>query len=1009
MVTDQFLVPVTGYVHNDAVENKPLVRPTAPAEILNTISSLHELLDLHFRQLANRRRQLPGQPPVYAMEHGLSAEERSVLSDVVKAWVLRSRPPRQYWLPFVVYATEIGYSYEGDRYWPTLESNAPGWEENATRQYVKLQFLQFEKVYNGARPRGAWAHQFSIICWPITHAILPTDLQRQFAQLLYEHRGALTSELLNDPPRLGRVLAARTQTTRKRFQQFAQNADLLGHVAAALLADHKDVPTMNPSTLKRITEDLSKERHARRWLKDAKFSANRILLKGVDRAQKSHKGMSRRTDDPLHPTAPVSFSLHLENAGWQLHLRVPDFAPLFARYPELREQIAQLRCRVVGTSGRPRARGWLLDSGQQVMIDKWPGPDAVIFELERASLQTAELFSSEARTPPYQPWLFWIGPDGIGRLVRSRLVRPGFRYILLGTNLVIPTVDWVNEQSTECEGAICLSIEVPEDMDSTITQTVKQLGCGIQTSVEVSPVGFVPAEWDGDGVGEWIVGDNPIIKLRCIHDITACTATLNEAESVHLSSEAFTNNAAVLELRDLSQGWHDLKLSFLIPETAHQIPDLILHIYMREAELKHASGTFREALRLRVIPSGASLEDIWDGHASITVDGPLGIQTSLNVALLRNSVTLATHNFKIALPVKLSEWAGVFEIQVRQNSRFQEAYDHATHLELILGDDNFGYVKLLLERELVPLRWGFQRVRNDTILRLYEATDTDGDLKVIHYSFKTPDTGREVTPNAGKKSGAEASEYFYSSGGLFVARLDDHEAKAILPPTVHDLHDLRSVRSAVQLRKRKRTGENIAHLVHLAELWSNARYPGHILARDRRTAVAAAINREIGSMIGERRWALLEHRYADNETLSIKELGITLAKPGHWTTFRNKVIALANSPDQLKYPPIEKFSGIVGKLPFVNLQRKIHSSTARQNTANLQGTKFTEGGLWLAEFLLRLASAPESIIAWSGGQEEVYFNEELYFDEILKHPIIYRAARMLAIVAYQEGQVWKWN
>ena len=1022
-LTYQFLAPVTGYLHHDAVEGKPPVRrSTGLTDLSNTIASLHRQLDLRFSELARRRQELPDQPPVYAIEHGLSEEDLSVLCDVVEALIYRSRPPREHWLPFIVYATEIGYSYEGDRYWPTLEEKAPGWEENATRHYLKSQFLQFKKIYNGAIPRGAWARQFSIICWPITHAILPTDLQRQFAQLLYEHRGALTSELLNDPPQLGRVLAARTQTTRKRFQQFAQNTDLLGHVAAALLADHKNVPTINPSTLTRITEDLSKESHARRWLKDAKISANRLLLKGVTRAQKSHRQAVGRPYDLLHPTAPVSFSLHLESAGWQLRLRVPDFTPLFARYPELREQIEQLRCRVTGTSGRPRARGWLLDSGQQVMLNKWPGHDAAIFELEGAPLQTAELFSNEARTPPYQPWLFWISPDGTGRLVRSGLVRSGFRYVLLGTDFAVPSVDWVSEQTTECEGTICLLIEIPENMDSTITQTVRQLGCGLQTSVEVSPVGFVPAAWDGDGVGEWVVGDNPIIKLKCIHEIITCTATLNEISSVHLSSEEFTDNAAVLELRDLSQGWHDLRLSFLVPETAHPIPDLSLHIHMREAELRRASGTFRDPLRLRVTPSRASLEDVWGGQASVTADGPLGTQTSLKVALLENSGILADHKFKITLPITSAEWSDMFEAQVRQSERFQEAYDHATHLEFLLDDDNFGHVKLLLDRELVPLRWGFQRVRNHTILRLYESTDTGKTPKVIHYPFKTPDIGREVTPEAGR----EASEYFYSTGGLFVAQLDDHEAKAILPPTVHDIQDLKSARSAVYLHKHKRTEKGIAHLVHLAELWSNARYPGHLLARDRRAVVAAAINRKIGSLIGGQKWAFIEQKHSDGKRLQIGKLNAALAKPGHWTAFRNRITTLANSLKQLEEPPVEQFSKIIQNSP-VRHRPELHTfSQTRSRIADLSvDTPGSIGGVtvtstshskiadspakrfmkenWLAELNLRLASAPESIIGWSDGREELYLNQ------ILKYPIIYRAARMLVIVAHQEGQVWEWN
>ena len=59
------------------------------------------------------------------------------------------------------------------------------------------------------------------------------------------------------------------------------------------------------------------------------------------------------------------------------------------------------------------------------------------------------------------------------------------------------------------------------------------------------------------------------------------------------------------------------------------------------------------------------------------------------------------------------------------------------------------------------------------------AADTGGMLKVTRYPFRTPDTGERVP--------AEASDFYDADGGLFVARLDGFEARAILPPTVRDL------------------------------------------------------------------------------------------------------------------------------------------------------------------------------------------------------------------------------
>ena len=151
----------------------------------DALAFLHERLDRHFQKVAAERQQLVGRPPVYAIEHGLDRGDLSVLKDLVEGWVRRFRPPGRHWLPFVVYATEVGYSYEGDEYWPTIEHGAPGWSHNVGRSYIKKRFQEFERVYGGAEPRGRWASHFTIICWPITHALLPADLQRQFAKLLY--------------------------------------------------------------------------------------------------------------------------------------------------------------------------------------------------------------------------------------------------------------------------------------------------------------------------------------------------------------------------------------------------------------------------------------------------------------------------------------------------------------------------------------------------------------------------------------------------------------------------------------------------------------------------------------------------------------------------------------------------------------------------------------------------------------------------------------------------------
>ncbi len=965
-----------------------------------TLSALHARLDAHFQALAETRQRLPTSHGVYAIEHGLAQGDLSVLGDAVESWISQAYPSQEHWLPFVVYATEVGYRYQGDEYWPTLERRAPGWERHVGRPYVKSTFGQFQRTYFGARPQGRWAEHRNIISWPITHAILPTDLQRQLARLLYECRGALTSELLDDAEHLGVFLGAHAHKASKRFQQFAQNTGLLGHVAAALLARGTDSPTIEPPTLERIKRDLDEVRHARQWLSDAKSSAERIRIRGASRDQQTRQRFMGTADGRPLPTSPVDFWLHPGDAGWQLRLRVPDFTTLYRRHPELRQQIERARCRVVGTGGRRRATGWLLDSGQLVVLTEWPGFDEPVFELDRATSQASGLLADEARTPPAERWLFRRGLDDKGLLVRSGSVRPGAHYILLGPGLEAPSVDWIRVEPVDCIGAAALSMDIPQDIGSAVTEIVRALGCDVQTGVAITPIGLVPAAWDGTGFGEWISGDDPILGLLSDHEITTFIATLNGTEQIHFPWGEPEDGLVALELAELGPGWHDLRLSFLVPDGTRSIPDLRVGIRMREAEAQRTEGTFRDPLRLRVRPQGASLEDLWDGRATVEADGPHGLRTGVSVALSStDEQATARCAFRVQLPVAAARWPEVFRTQVARRSEFQNAYDDATQIRLGLGDDELGHVSVELERELEPLRWGFRRARGRSVLRLYQSADTGGRVEVSRYPFRAPFDRKPATA-----VDSDGFDFFDADGGLFVARLDGHEARAILPPTVRHLRLLSRVRGNVLLDIPGRSGAIVTQLVKLADLWSGSRCPGDWLAHDRRDAVLRAIGGAIGSMVGGGTWAKLERQHAKGNPLSIAELEAGLAKPSDWQPFREQVRELASVGSQSLDPPIERYGAVLGRsLRIGTITQLVHHLGTGGDVEELREVRSDGSRLRLAELLLRLASAPESLRGESSGAEGPNFNV------VLERPLLFRGARMLAIVAEQRGRVWEWD
>ena len=140
---------------------------------------------------------------------------------------------RHYWLLWTVYASEAGYGYTGDEYWPSFERQTPNWVYQ-DRPKLKSWFRRFQQSFNGVVPSGPWAEHFSIIAWPITHALLPRYLQRQFARLLYDLRFRLASASL-DAGSIGRLLAAHASHASTRFQAFLEQEELTGQIVAALL------------------------------------------------------------------------------------------------------------------------------------------------------------------------------------------------------------------------------------------------------------------------------------------------------------------------------------------------------------------------------------------------------------------------------------------------------------------------------------------------------------------------------------------------------------------------------------------------------------------------------------------------------------------------------------------------------------------------------------------------------------------------------------------------------
>ena len=239
-----------------------------------TLDQWQERLQGHFAQLGSDRS--PSDFPLFALEHGLSEEEFGEITGLLHRELLDGWKLGRYWLLWVVYATELGYDYDGGEYWPSFEERTPHWRQPITanrRNQLRSWFVRFQTTYYGVEPSGPWADQFSIIAWPITHAVLPGYLQWQFAKALYELRYHLAHLDTLSPVAIGQLLAANAWEASSRFREFLQQQELTGRIVLALFSDRTlaGESPLYPPTLKRLVADLEEVQSSREWLKETRL------------------------------------------------------------------------------------------------------------------------------------------------------------------------------------------------------------------------------------------------------------------------------------------------------------------------------------------------------------------------------------------------------------------------------------------------------------------------------------------------------------------------------------------------------------------------------------------------------------------------------------------------------------------------------------------------------------------------------------------------------------------
>lgn len=926
----------------------------SPTSTVDLLQYLHEALDLHFERLRAARGSLEPSSPVFALEHGLPTGDLDLLKSTVRSAVTEGlrASHRQWWLPFVVYAAESGYDYVGDEYWQSFEQATPGWR-GEHRKWIKNWFEKFALEYGGAMPSGAFAATFTIIAWPITHAVLPTYLQRHLAQLLFEFSAALTSDLLDDPVALGSRLARRASTYTERFRIFCQNTPLVGQVAAALLSgEDEPTPYLLPSTLQRIVDGLSEEQQARHWLVSAQRSASRVRgfrSQGATAAGTGSKEQLRASDPRLFLR---------RDGDWTAYAELPDMTPLADGLPEVYEQLRNYRATVSGGQ-RPVPPSGLLYPGQEMRFVSWPRPDQPFLQLDHGAATTNSMLAERCRISKGPWWLFRRQESGLAIEVKGKFVRPGHGYVLVGTDsLAPPEVPWLVPTSIDARGIRAYELTLPEQLTEAHEAALRAAGITTVSHVAIRPVGVVAARWDGEGEVEWLAGEPAMLGLRSDLLPKHCRVVVSGA--TYLLDWAPGEMELLFSLEGLPVGTHELAAT-LLGDDDRQMAAGSLTITIRDPQVRPEGASAGEGIRMLASPARPTLSELWDERAVVGIDGPLGTDADLRVRLLDLAgKQLAEVQRSIRLPVEETTWHATAQA-IRTDARFVAVYDQAESCTISVARDGVGHATLSCERGFQPLRWRFERAHDGRVVATL-VDRTDGGATVVEF-YRVEEPLRAVA-----RAPVEPLEV-PARGGLAIARAGDSTASVILPTNPNEL--LHHPGGTPEISATQRSSREIQRLAQSHADWIGADLPADAFAGYEQQLVGDAIARAIGSLIGGGHWSSLERKLTDTSDPA-DHLEDMQKAVGNSRDHQDLASAVAYNLYQWLTPEalLLGFGGVVK--PFLT-------------RCGITGRPAAP------RFLLMLAGRPGYVASWE--PTEAAF----LIDRVLESPVLYRAARFAVL------------
>jgi hypothetical protein len=805
-------------------------------------------LFVHFNQLHQSRKN--SGLSVFALEHGIAKTHLQYIFDKLKQELNANKVNRSNWLLWVVYATELGYNYDGDEYWQSFQDQTPNWNFNL-REDIRWAFTEFHKRLGGVKPSGPWANHFSIISWPITHAILPKDLLAYFARLLYETRWKLVKTKLDDALVIGRLLLSNAHNIHsQRFHNFLQQEELVGRIALAILDSlsmEGNFDRIYSPTLKRIVSDLEKRGHAKEWLNVVRRDIKTRIV-GASNSDKEHSNASKHTA-PYQKKTFFKPRLSLRRAGtnnWDAIIDFPSFSASLEN-SDFTKFLKKTRFRITGVESTWLPADELL-YGVQRKLTNWP-LEVPLIMFEKDSEYAIKLIRDDCKINDGPIWLFRIGSDGIAHEIGSKAVRPGSKYIMVFSSNNLNLKQFSIDCTVNCADVIAKEIHVPALITDEIEEQFKRVGLRIAKTIRIWPVGLPARVWDGEGISEWLTTETPCFEVTYDHPVQEFHIVVGNLGTVIKGKSA--NVPTFFKLPKLPAGRHTLIIKPVIKNASSDDLQGIIQLEVRDP-ISWTPGTLlHSGLNSFLDPPEDNLDSFLLSKSKLNVVGPANRNVSVSFEFYggnRQMKTIGPKNF--ILPVSGNALNPMCSEAIKD-----EELQLAKRMKLIISADELGQRIHSFQRDIVPLRWLFKSKHGKNSLRIIDETDSPEVLQILFFSFEKP-TEQVLLSAKDWLAGQETS-----LKGLVIANKGKHQHAIVLSP-LESTKTLQGLGVSPILPRISQTNRlnSVVELGKYAQTWQKARCVNLIAHLHRQKVLDAIVHNILQSLCGSE-WTNIESEF----------------------------------------------------------------------------------------------------------------------------------------------------